>query len=85
MEKERGLFMLEMKSGIEIMDYRRALRGRGVMYEDIEKVFEDDAKKNALDEKNERGGREKEILEIRQQVYSKLKRDKNAFSILKMF
>ena len=85
MEKERGLFMLEMKSGIEIMDYRRALRERGAVHEDIEKVFEDDAKKNALDEKNERNGREQEILEIRQKVYLKLKRGQNAFPFLKMF
>ena len=48
MEKERGLWMLEMKAGIEIMDYRRALRTVGVVYEDIENVFEDDAEKNAL-------------------------------------
>ena len=78
MEKERGLFMLEMKSGIEIMDYRRALRGRGVMYEDIENFFEDDVKKFALDKKDERNGRENEILELRQKVYSKFKKGKSS-------
>ena len=84
MEKERGLYGMEIKSGIQIMDYRRALREREAVYEDIEKVFEDDAKNNAFDEENERSGREKEILEIRQKVYLKLKRGQNAFPILKM-
>ena len=78
-KKERGLFDMEIKSGIEIMHYRRALReGR---YEDFEKFFEDvkkpvEVKKplniNARDAVwyNERKIRENEILEIRQKVYS---------------
>ena len=48
----------------------------------IEESFEIKAKKSV---KDERIGREKEILEIRQKVYSKLYRGQNAFSTLKMF
>ena len=84
-EKENGLFKLEMKDGVEIMDYRRALRTREVVYEDIENVFEDDAEKYALAKYDERNRRENEILEMRQKVYSKIKKGLNAFSILKMF
>ena len=84
-EKENGLFKLEMKDGIEIMDYRRALRTGEVVYEDIENVFEDDAEKYALAKYDERNRRENEILEMRQKVYSKINKGLNAFSILKVF
>ena len=47
MEKEHGIFVLEEKAGNEIVKYRRALRTGGVVYEDIEDVFEDDVKKHA--------------------------------------
>ena len=73
---------LETKSFLEIMRYHDALKG--VVQEDIENPFEDDVKKpdgvkkpihvhaNDAGHYNERKGRENEILELRQRVYSKL-------------
>ena len=85
MEKEHGLWMMEMKAGIEIMDYRRALRTGEVVYEDIENIFEDDAKKYALAKKAERNRRESEILDIRQKIYAKLNEGQDAFPLVKRF
>ena len=81
MKKESGLRGMERKSGIEIMEYRHALRVKGVVHENIEEFVEEDKKKSnqvKIKEQNE-------ILEIRQKVYSKIKKGLNAFSMLKIF
>ena len=85
MEKERGLWMFELKAGAEVMEYRHALRAGGAVYEDIENVFEDGVKKPALAENDERNGRESEILKIRQKVYAKLSKGLDVFPLVKIF
>ena len=82
-QKERGLFVMEMKSGTEIMRDRDARRG--VVHEHIENVSEDDGKKCAFDKEDERTQRQNEILSIRQNVYSQLCQGEKVFMIMKMF
>ena len=81
-EKERGLFVIEMKSGTDIMRDRDARRG---VVQDIENVSEDDDKKSAIDNRDEKIQRQNEILDIRQNVYSKLCQGEKVFMIMKMF
>ena len=73
---ERGLFVIEMKSGNEIS---HALRTGEVMNEDIENVFEDNAKKD------ERTRPESEILDVRQKIYAKLNAGQDVFPLVKKF
>ena len=44
MKKESSLRGMVMKSGIEIMEYLRAFRVRGVMHENIEELVKEDKK-----------------------------------------